>query len=417
MAGTTAAGVQGAQGTQGVRSALLPLVSGQLLAGIAQWAMLLGVLDYASYILHVGAFRIGAAGLAWGAPPAVSGALVGRLIDARGPRLVAVSGGVCGVAVSLGLALLPGWNALLGLLVLVGVSTALIRPAIDAMPTWLPQQIDHGTSSVWLGFGSGAPIVLGPLVAAGLLAAGGPADVFLAAAAMYAAALLILAWTRARQRPAASAPAPGQPAAAQPVRRVRAARLVLGISLIAWISYGCFTVLEILYVRDVLRSPMWIFVVLQLLFGAGLLITNLAMSRWPSLLGRRGAFVAAVLLTGFAEVLYVISDRFFIAACGITLWGIATAVLGPVCRVRLLNATPAERHGAAMAAWRQGQAVGNVLPPLVAGSVAQLIGIQLTLISAAGLVVIAGVWAWLTPTLRAGDTVLPRPADLPGGGE
>src|SRR5215472_17293124 len=98
MAGTAA---PGSQGVQDVRSALLPLVSGQLLAGTAQWAMLLGVLDYASYTLHVGAFRIGVAGLAWGAPPAVSGSLVGRLIDTRGPRQVAASAGACGVAVSL----------------------------------------------------------------------------------------------------------------------------------------------------------------------------------------------------------------------------------------------------------------------------------------------------------------------------
>ncbi len=398
MAGTAA------PGAQGVRSALLPLVSGQLLAGIAQWAMLLGVLDYASYTLHVGAFRIGVAGLAWGAPPAVSGSLVGRLIDARGPRPVAASAGVCGVAVSLGLALSPSWNALLGLLALAGMSRALIRPAIDAMPSWLPQQIDHGTSSVWLGFGNSAPIVLGPLAAAGFLAVGGATVVFLATAAMYAAALLVLARTRARRRPEARAAQPGQPAAAQPVRRAPAARLVLGVSLIVWISYGCFSVLEILYVRDVLRSPMWVFVVLQVLFGVAMLITSLVLSRCPSLLGRRGALVAAVLLTGFAEMLYVISNRFFIAACGVTLWGAATAVFGPVCRVRLLDAIPAERHGAAMAAWRQGQAVGNVLPPLAAGSLAQLIGIQLTLISAAAMVVITGAWASLKrgPTGAAG---------------
>jgi MFS family permease len=390
-----------APGAHGARSALLPLVSGQLLAGTAQWAMLLGVLDYASYTLHVGAFAIGLAGLAWGTPPAVSGSLVGRLIDARGPRRVAASGGVCGVAVSLGLALSPSWNALLGLLVLVGISAALIRPAIDAMPSWLPEQIDHSTSSVWLGFGSSAPIVLGPLAAAGILAVGGTADVFLATAAMYAAALLVLVRTRARRRPTARAAQPGQAAAAQPVRRVPGVRLVLRISLIVWISYGSFSVLEILYVRDVLRSPMLVFILLQVLFAVGALGTNLALSRCPSLLSRRGALVAAVLLTGLAEMLYVISNRLFIAACGVTLWGVGAAVFNPVCRVRLLTATPAERHGAAMGAWRQGQAVGNVVPPLAAGSVAQLIGVQLTLILAAGMVVITGVWAWLTPRLRA----------------
>jgi predicted MFS family arabinose efflux permease len=190
---------------------------------------------------------------------------------------------------------------------------------------------------------------------------------------------------------------------------------VLGISLIAWLSYGCFSVLEILYVRDVLRSPMWVFIVLQVLFAVSALITNLALSRFQGLLARHSALVTAMLLTGFAEMLYVISHRFFIAACGITLWGAATAVFSPVCRVRLLDATPADRHGAAMAAWRQGQAVGSVLPPLVAGGVAQLIGVQLTLISAAGMVVITGAWAWLTPRLRT-VPVLPRRADLPDGG-
>lgn len=385
----------GSQGGRGVRGALLPVVSGQLLVGTAQWATLLGVLNYASYVLHVGAFAIGVAGLAWGAPPAVSGALVGRLIDARGPRTVAASAGVFVVAVSLGLALLPGWYVLLVLLVLAGMSWALIRPAIDAMPSWLPQRIDHGTSSVWLTFGSTAPVVLGPLVTAAILGVSGPADVFSVSAVMYAAAVLLLLRTRARHRPAADAPPAGQAAAAQRVRRVPAARLVLDTSLIVWISYGCFSVLEILYVRDVLGSPMWVFIVLQVLFAVGGLATNLGLSRIPSLLGRPGALVAAVLLTGFAEMLYVISSRFFIAACGVALWGAATAVFSPVCRVRLLNATPAERHGAAMAAWRQGQAVGSVLPPLVAGSIAQLVGIQVTLIGAAGLVVITGVWAWL----------------------
>lgn len=374
---------------------LVPLVLSQLLTGTASWALLIGVLGYATYELHADPLQAGMLGLAWGAPPVLLGIFVGRLIDARGPKVVAVLSGVFSIAVSLGLALSPRWELLLALVLFSGVGRAFIQPAVDAMPTWLPRRVDHRTSSVWLGFATNVPVVAGPLVSAGMISLGGTSAVFVVNAVMHLVSLMIMVSMRTRRPPAVAQDGVARADRARRVLQVRGVRAILGLSLVVWLSYGCYSVLEILYVRDILQSPVGVFTMLQTLFGVGLLMTNLVLVRFADVLTSRRALVASVVFIGVAEALYVCSSQIAVSAGGALLWGIGAAVFGPVCRASLLQSMPDSQHGEAMAAWRSVQSVGSVIPPLAVGTVGQVLGTQLTMIATSAMVVIAGLFMWL----------------------
>lgn len=380
-------------------NSLVPLIFSQLFTGTASWSLLIGVLGYATYQLHAEPLQAGMLGLVWGAPPVLLGILVGRLIDARGPKLVATVAGLGSITASLGLVLLPGWELLLALVLLSGMGRAFVQPAVDAMPTWLAHGVDHRASSVWLGFATNVPVVLGPLVSVGMISLGGIASVFWISAAMHLASLVITISMRVR-RPRGHLYELAEPTGVLPVLRLKIVRSILALSLAVWLSYGCYTILEILYVRDVLKSTVNMFTLLQTSFGAGLLITNSVLVRFMQVLTSRRTLIISVVFIGITEALYVCSSKAVVSAVGALLWGIGAAVFGPVCRASLLESVPDEQHGEVMAAWRSVQAAGSLVSPLVVGTVGQLIGTQLTMIGTSVMVVIAGLVMWQALVMR-----------------
>ncbi|MGH3661593.1 MAG: MFS transporter [Micromonosporaceae bacterium] len=375
---------------RGVASSLAPVVASQLLTGTASWSLLIGVLGYATYELHAGPFQAGLLGLAWGTPPVLFGILVGRLIDAYGPKLIVAVSGVGSIAISLWLVFAPGWWLLLALVLLTGVARAFNQPAIDAMPTWLTRPVDHHTSSVWHGFATNVPMVVGPLVAAGMITLAGMPSLYLVNAALHALSLLMLLWVRTRGCVVPVAEGGGR------LPRTRGARAVLALSFVVWVSYASYDVLEALYVRDVLSSGVSVFTLLQAAFGVGLLATSVAMTRFSRGLTSYRALAASVVFMGCAEAVYVATDRLWISVCGAVLFGVGVALFGPMCRASLLEAVPPDQHGAAMATWRSAQSAGSVIPLLALGAVGQLLGPQLTMVSTSVMVVTAGLLAWAT---------------------
>ncbi|WIM99839.1 MFS transporter [Actinoplanes oblitus] len=368
---------------------LAPLAISQLFTGTASWSLLIGILGYATYQLRAEPLQAGLLGLAWGLPAVFLGPLAGRLIDGRGPKPVALVSGAFSIAISLCLALAPGWELLLALVLLAGVGRAFMQPAIDAMPTWLARQPDERVASLWLGFATNVPVVLGPVVAAGTLSAGGMTAMFLVNASLHVLSLLIVGPLPARTRPAGD-DGPAGAAGTWWLPRSPRTRAILVISLLVWLSYGCYSVLEILYVRDVLDSPVETFTVLQMIFGTGLLVTNLVLLRFPDALTSYRILLASVVFIGLAEIVYVGSSSVVVSAIGSLCWGLGAAVFGPACRASLLVSVPPDQHGAIMALWRSVQSAGSVVPPLLVGVAGQALGTQLTMIVTSVVVVLAG---------------------------
>ncbi|MFD4551244.1 MFS transporter [Streptomyces sp. NPDC058466] len=400
---------------------LQTLVLGQILIGTASWAALIAVQTKASYELHQGALFLAAVAMAWGAPTILLSPLVGRVIDSRGPRAVGIAAASLSVAASLGLVLTDGPAALCAMTLLSGVARAFAQPAADAMPSWLPGPAEHVKSSVWLGFATSVPMIAGPALAASLVAVGGTASAFTANAVAYllgGGVFVLLRLTRtpeteqakevkrakeaqqAREMKQAKGMKQGEEAKEDRSRlglrgllTHRGLRFTIVLTLIVWISYGAMTPLEILYIKSVLHRPAGTFATVEMVFGAGLLAATLLIARFDGLLGRRFFLPLSVLLVGAGQFLYSATHSLTFAYLGVGLWGLAAGLFGPACRLSLLQGTPADQHGRAMALWRAVQSFGSLAPPAVAGAVAHFAGVQPTLVAIGSLVVVTGACA------------------------
>lgn len=367
---------------------LVAMVVCQLLVGTGFWAVLLASQGSATYHLAADPIYLSLLAIAWGLPSVVLSVPVGRLIDAHGPRVVGSVGSLGGVLATAGVAIGTGRSWLLVLVLVNGAGRALVQPAIDAAPSWVPEPIEQSTASVWLGFAGNLPFIIGPAVGALLLSAGGVGSVFSFNAAVCLVAGAVL-WRTAIRTPTAGP---------THVKRGefsggRAVWWPLGLNLAVWISYGCFTVLEILYVKDVLVAPIAVFALLQGVFGAGLMVTSSVITKVQSILLRRSILECTALCIAAAEVLYVGTRSIDVAVAGAFLWGVAAAVFGPACRTALLGALPVGQHGRAMALWRGSQSAGSLLPPLVIGFLIHWtgLGVQPMLIASAMLPALAAI--------------------------
>lgn len=384
-------------------SPLQTLVIGQILIGTASWAALIAIQTKASYELHQHALYLAAIAMAWGAPTILLSPIVGRFIDRRGPRTVGLTASALSVAASLGLILTDSVTALWAMTLVSGVARAFAQPAADAMPSWLPGPAEHVKSSVWLGFATSVPMIAGPAMAATLVAAWGTTSAFTANAVAYLLGGTVFLLLRLSRTPEQQTAAGGQRAGMRTLLSTRGIRTTVILTAIVWISYGALGPLEILYVKDVLHEPASTFATIEIAFGSGLLAATLLIARFNTLLSRRFFLPVSVLLVGAGETLYSATHSLAFAYLGIALWGLAAGMFGPACRLALLNATPTERHGQAMALWRAVQSFGSLAPPTAAGAAAHFAGVQPILLAIGSLVVVTGAVACsLTRTRQNG---------------
>ncbi|MGW1196710.1 MFS transporter [Streptomyces sp. NPDC002536] len=405
---SAAPGPEAAEGTSGAETGtrqLALLTAGQLLIGVGYWAALVAAQARATYGLGSQALFLGLLGLAWGLPSALTSRFVGNAIGSRGPRIVGVISCLVSAAASLALCVrnTEGW--LLGLTLVCGLGRAFAQPAIDAMPAHLLHRVSDARASVWLGFAANVPVVAGPAVAAAATAGGGPGLAFLvnAVACVAASVVLLTLRTRAPEETAGEAAAAGAANNRRGLHRfgqLDATTAVLGLTLIVWISYGCYSVLELLYIKEVLKASVSTFALTQGLYGVGLITTSLVLTRAESLLSLRNVLAVTVLAVAVSEVLYVATASLTVCIIGSFLWGCGASLFGPACRVALLRGTPPEQHGTAMARWRATQATGSLAPPIVAGFFADAVGVQAVMIGSSVLVAAVGVLAFVDPVRR-----------------
>lgn len=397
---------------------LQTLVIGQIMIGTASWAALIAVQTKASYELHQQALFLAAVAMAWGAPTILLSPLVGKAIDSRGPRTVGIAATLVSAVASLGLVLTDGPAPLWAMTLLSGIARAFAQPAADAMPSWLPGPAEHVKSSVWLGFATSVPMIAGPALAATLVATWGTASAFTANAIAFLIGGSVFVLLRLDRTPGRPEGQQDSTAAADGSGSMRALlahpglRVTIALTLIVWISYGALTPLEILYIKSVLHEPAGTFATIEMVFGAGLLAATLLIARHSKLLSLRFFLPLSVLLVGAGQVLYSATHSLTFAYLGVGLWGLAAGLFGPACRLSLLEGTPTEQHGRAMALWRAVQSFGNLAPPTVAGVAAHFAGIQPTIVAIGSLVVITGAVACALTRART-TTASPSAAPAP----
>lgn len=378
----------------------------------ASWAAVVT----ASWVAHVGiAVAAHAAGgsravavavVARTAPGVVVGAAAGRLTD-RVPRPVllrgaaAVAAGSCVAAALLASSLL----LLVLLLSLAAAATTAYRAALAAaVPDLVDDAADLTAANAVSSAVEAVGVLVGPALAAGLIAGGGPPAAFVAAAVLAAVAATALPRTRRAGAMAARPTAAGSGG----LLRLRTTRTVFGMLFAQTVVSGGLLVLTAPLAVDVLRAHEGTVGVLTAAFGAGgvlasVLVLGLAGS------SRIGA-VTTVALLGWALPLLPIVAAVDVATVVVllVLAGSANVVFDVTSVTLLQRGVPSHLHGRVFGLVEAVVVVGLATGAVAAAALVRPLGADGALAAlAAGLAVVALATA---PAMRRLDRELAAPA-------
>ena len=253
------------------------------------------------------------------------------------------------------------------------------------------------TANALLAMADQSAIVLGPLVAAAVIASVDVRAAFYVDAITFVVGALSVLPLRLR-------PLTAPPVRGSAWREVRAGlrlawstpavRRTLALAGAAFASWGAFFVLEPLYVRDVLHRSSALLGLFQTAFGVGLLVTTALLPRLG--LASVRALAVSVALSGVAAATYVGTHLVAVAFVGVVAWGVDVAFFLPPMQVVLQRATPTASHGRILALSSTADGVANMVAIPLAGVCVGLLGVRATGALVGALAVVAGIGGWVT---------------------
>ncbi|MEY2566093.1 MAG: hypothetical protein QOE35_622 [Actinomycetota bacterium] len=387
------------------------LFVGEAINGIGSWAALIALWGYAAFKFDSGPTEIAWLGLAWSAPAALIGPLVGVPIDRVGPRRVLVWAYAAASAIAVAMAFSTTYGRLLSLSVVYGVTQAFARPAGAALPPRLVADDDLLAANAFLGAAQESSIVFGPLLAAGVIALWGVRAAFLADALTYWVGIAVLTPLRLKEV-AAHAHTRMRTEIADGFRMARrqpVVRFTLVVSAAVYMCWSSFLVIEPIYVRETLHRSPTLLGLFQTAFGVGMVGTGLLLPRFGKRVATPRALAASVMLSGFAAVAYVGTGVVAVAFVGVFLWGVDVAFFSAPSRTLLQRATPISAHGRVLSLFNTVESWVSMLTIPVAGVVASGIGVRGLAFIAATIATVAGAVGFVrapsTSALVAGDAL------------
>ncbi|MEV4115977.1 MFS transporter [Nonomuraea sp. NPDC049695] len=373
-----------------VRRDLFLVTAGQTLAVTGGTVLVLAAQAYATFDIKASATVITLIFGAWAAPSMLLSALAGGRIDAFGPKAVAlVAGTVSAVGAVLAGLSLGSVPVLIACLAVASLGRAFAAPALDTLPSWLASRPEQATVSAWLSYSTSLPVLAGPLLGSAALAAFGTRTTLLLAAILLAAAAASVIALH-EQRPEEAQPDTGATKENIVVGRSRlwgipALRPVIAITVVVWAGVGIFTALEAVFVRDALRAPISVLTWIMIAFGAGLIASSMALTRWPALLTHRRILWGSALGCGLGEVVYVITTDLAVVLLGNVIWGASCSLFFAASRTKMLALVPAGQHGGALGIWRAIISTANLTPTLLIGLTVDALGVQTVMLLTAAL--------------------------------
>jgi MFS family permease len=264
-------------------------------------------------------------------PAMLLGPVFGAAADRWSRRWCAVGSDVIRAAAFVGIVVVDGFVPTILLAALAGAGTALFTPAtLAGLPSLVdPRRVPAATSL----YGAVADLgfTIGPALAAGILALGGPEEILVINGVTFALSAVILA-RLPFGAPALEAEARGSlvPSLLRDAREglavvagMRGVRLVIAGSTAALFFGGVFNVGELLFATDELDSGDVGYSVVVALFGLGFIFGSLAGSAGGSPQHLRTRFLQGIalmglgfLLTGLAPTLPVALLTFALAGFG-----------------------------------------------------------------------------------------------------
>jgi MFS family permease len=380
---------------------LVTLTGAQAAGQAGTWAGLAAALPIVLGHPHP-AVMLSAITAAWSIP-SVAARLAGGLVDRYGPRLTgSASWGLAAVAAAAGVATRPTFLELLAILALLSIGGTWGISAGDAAPTWLPSRPDLAAAGSWLVIATSLPLAVGPLGATNLITYVGDRAAWGLVAGLSVAAALGSALVPAT-RPASTA-APGHRRQPESLATVKAA---LVATAGVYLTFGVVTVLEPLYVRQVLGAPLTVYGWLMAacaIGGVAVALVNARDSRFAK--ARLGVPVAALIVAA-GEAVYVSTRVTALAFIGAVIFGVGAALFRLTARAVIVGSVPLREHGRALSLWESVQCACFVAPSAITGALVTAVGLRTVL--AYCCVLAAGVAALTLTRGLAGSPRIERP--------
>ena len=325
----------------------------------------------------------------------IAGSLVGGpLLDRIGPRRYFALVVAALVASALAFQVLA--SSVAGVLVgaaLFGVSWGFGDMVAKAFPSYLsddPTELKNVNSVIFTV--SNAAIVVGPVLGGALAAAVSTQAVFLLLAMCAVLSLVPAAGFRARREPRRSEPrgeGPDRPAlfaGLSSVFSTPALALLFWSCFAAFFGYGAFDPLESLYYRDVLGVGVEWMGWLSSAAGVGGIVGALLVLRIPAWHVNVRTLLAVLASEGVFALVYVGTASVAVACVGQVLLGVAFGALMPLLTTLTQMHAPLEVLGSVNAVMSFGNNAAGVVPLFCAPALAQVLGVQGTLVAASALV-------------------------------
>lgn len=318
--------------------------------------------------------------------------VAGRAVDRFGAKrilyLTSLSMAVCYAA----FATIPGYLALIGILLVFYGSSGAFDIAINAAAIAYERAAGrHFMTSLHAAFSGGA--LVGAIGAGGLLTAGVPFNLLylIVPAGLAATALVIRASELGDQSAAAPAEGGAPASSGTPVRRRAWSFLLVALGIVAamaTLSEGALESWTAIYLRLTLGFPATLGVAGVAAFHAAMVVGRLTGGRVVARIGRRGTLLAGGTLALVAMPLALATTEPLVVVAGFFLVAIGLSSLFPIA-ISMAGALHGGRGQAAATVMTLGYA-GFLVGPALIGGLAALVSLRIALlvVAVAGLVTI-----------------------------
>ncbi len=385
-------------GTAGRNRELMRYVIAHFLAVIAEWSALIGLLVFT--FERAGARATGFASLTALAPYLLLSATTAGLAQSRPPagvRLAALVVQVVGYGIA-------GWCVLVDGPVLVAVvATSLAVTGVTAirptgavlLPAWARSSRELTATNVRVGYCESASVLLGPLMATGLLALGGGGAVLVGCAALVAASAAISAFDVRRGPPASKREkqegehSPGPRANGGVAGRIRGAlgRPFAGVALVArqpgaagvlaaasgqFVMIGAFDITLVVIASEHDELGKAGAGILTACFGAGAFLSMIVAGRAARRPRLAPLILVLLVLMSVVCLVFGIASGVVAAVLTLPILGASRSVLDLMSRVLLQRSAPpselADVFGALEAASGLGLLIGSLMAQVLIAS-------------------------------------------------
>ncbi len=377
-----------------------------------------GLIGCATYQLGADALAVSALVVLVNVTLVVGGALAGVVTDRVGPRLTLAASLVGFALIGVFALLMPLSYPMLAVVsALEGLADGFSGTAVSAYPRYLtdrPRELKRMNSLC--GTAASAAVIVGPLIGGAVttLSTNRACFVTIPVASLIASALV---WATPEALGAAGEHradhAKGEKTAAhggfwhqlaegfRVTFSHRTLRALFLLYFLGFFAYGAFDSLESLFYRDVLRVGGEWMGWLSACAGVGATVGSLLVLRVSTKRLTLGTLSALLLVTGVGSMIYVGTANVAVAVVGQLVCGLGFGAMRPVKDTILQRSCDVSYVGRVTSVMNAGTNSAGTLPLLVAPLVANVLGVQGTLLAASAIV--AGLALVFLQLARRGD--------------